>query len=596
MISLAKLSIRRPKAALAMWLTTAVVLTLIGLGVSSSLSPSVTVVKGTQSSRAQQLANAQFGPTQLVPILLEGPKAQLDRQGPRLVVALTKRPHTRVLSAWDAGTASAGLRPKPTAAMIVVSVDKSEKTVVQTDQPQIEHLVARKTSGGVKAYITGQPSLDRALKDASLNNLRQTELIAIGILFLLLLIGLRAPIAALIVAAVGALSMLSGFGEVALIGHVLKLDPVGVALGIDDRPRARHRIRAADPRPLPPRGAARRCASTRRRRPRPRVELQTTGKAVLVGGTAVVLALALVAVIGPSELMVSLGTGMLACAAFATGGAVVVMPAALVLLGRRIDAFSFPAPALLSRAWARLVGGGNWVTKHAVFAGFAATVLLAAIAVPAFALKSGPPDISQLPSNAKARIAFTEISRVMGPGWATPYNMIVVARGRPITNPALLASLESLQTQVAKNNTVVSVVGPGAINSTSTQLKTFGPQLAHSAKISDSSKKDLLTLINGLGQAGAGSQQLQSGLAQASSGAGQLHSGSGQAQTGAGLLHNGLAQAKSGSGTLAAGLNQALVRCAGAQERRRPGPDRVQPAAGGHQLGAGPGQPEHRRL
>ena len=83
---------------------------------------------------------------------------------------------------------------------------------------------------------------------------------------------------------------------------------------------------------------------------------------MLVGGTAVVLALALVAVIGPTELMVSLGTGVLACAAFATGGAVVVMPAALVLLGRRIEACRFPAPAFLQRAWARLVDGGDWVT------------------------------------------------------------------------------------------------------------------------------------------------------------------------------------------------------------------------------------------
>jgi RND superfamily putative drug exporter len=561
MISLAKLSIRRPKAAIVIWLTTALVLTLIGLGVSSSLSPSVTVVAGTQSSRAQQLANAQFGPTQLIPILLEGPKAQLDRQGPKLVVALTKRPHTRVLSAWDAGTASAGLRPKPTAAMIVVSVDRAEKTVVQTDQPQIEHLVSRQVSGNVTAFITGQPSLDRALKDASLTNLRRTELIAIGILFLLLLIGLRAPIAAAIVAAVGALSMLSGFGEVALLGHVMKLDPVGVALGsmtglalgvgfallILDR---FHREELPDG--VHPRDAV--TAATR--------ELETTGKAVLVGGTAVVLALALVAIIGPSQLMISLGTGMLACAAFATGGAVVVMPAALVLLGRRIDAFSFPAPAPLTRAWARLVGGGTWVTRHAVFAGFAATVLLAAVAVPAFALKSGPPDVSQLPSNAKARIAFQEITRVMGPGWATPYNVIVVASGRPITTPALLSSLERLQTQIARNNTVASVVGPGAINATSAQLQTFGPQIAHSAKISDQSKKDLLTLINGLGQAGSGSQQLQSGLAQASSGANLLHNGSGQAQSGAGQLHSGLAQAKAGSTTLASGLNQAL---AGAQ-------------------------------
>ena len=146
MIALARLSIRRPRAALAGWSLVALVLMLIGFGVSSTLSPSITVVPGTQSSRAQQLANARFGPSQLVPILLEGPRAALDRQGPGLVRALSKRPHTRVLSAWDAGTASAGLRPKPTAAMIVVSVDRSEKAAVQHDEPQIDGLVSHRIS------------------------------------------------------------------------------------------------------------------------------------------------------------------------------------------------------------------------------------------------------------------------------------------------------------------------------------------------------------------------------------------------------------------------------------------------------------------
>ena len=83
-----------------------------------------------------------------MPILLEGPKAQLDRQGPQLVAALAKRSHTRVLSAWDAGTASAGLRPKPTAAMIVVSVDRSEADAVKYDQPQIDKLSRRDHRAG----------------------------------------------------------------------------------------------------------------------------------------------------------------------------------------------------------------------------------------------------------------------------------------------------------------------------------------------------------------------------------------------------------------------------------------------------------------
>ena len=558
LISLAKLSIRHPKASLAVWLAIAVALSLIGLGVSKSLSPTITVAPGTESSRAQQLGNARFGSTQLVPILLEGPKRQLDRQGPRLVAALARRPYTRAMSAWDAGTAAATLRPKPTAAMIVLSVDRTEKDAVKYEQPQIDKIVAHQISGPVKAYITGQPSIDRAEKTASLSNLRRNEAIAVGILLLLLLIGLRAPIAALLVTAVGAISMLSGFGEVALLGHVFHLDPIGVGAGtmtglavgvgfallILDRFHreeyaAHGQLRAASD------------AATR--------ELETTGKAVLVGGTALVLALALVAVVGPTELMVSVGAGALTCAMFAIGGAVVVMPAALVLLGPKIDWLSFPAPALLARAWSRLVDGGNWVTRHAVYAGFAATVLLAALAVPAFALKTGPTDISQLPSHSKARIAFQEISRVMGPGWATPYNVIVASDNLPLTTPSTLARIGRFQVQIAKDKTVDSVTGPGAINPTAKQLATFGPQLRHSAAISDKSKKDLVQLINGLGQAGAGSAQLQSGLASAASGGSQLQSGGGQAQSGAGQLHTGLAQARAGSAKLSAGLNSALA-------------------------------------
>ncbi|HZO79226.1 MAG TPA: MMPL family transporter [Solirubrobacteraceae bacterium] len=556
MIRLAKRSIERPKTALAVWLAIAAVLSVIGFGVAKTLSPPISVVPGTQSSRAQRLANAKFGPTQLVPILLEGPRAQLNRQGPALVLALARRPHTRVLSAWDAGTASAGLRPQPTAAMIVVSVDRSEQNAVRYDQPQIENLVSQKITAPVKSYITGQPSIDRAERSASISTLRRDELLAVGIVFLLLLVGLRAPVAALAVTAVGGISMLSGFGLVALLGHVLTLDPVGVAAGtmtglalgvafallVLDRFR-REREVADDSAG----GAA--TAATR--------SLETTGRAVLVGGGAVVVALALVALIGPTQLMVSVGTGALVCAMFATGGAVVVMPAALVLLGRRIDALRFPAPTFLSRAWAAVVSGGNCVTRYAVFAGIAATALLAAIAVPAFALNSGPSDISQLPSSSKARIAFEEVSRVMGPGWATPYNVIVVANNRPLTTPALLSGLYRFQLRIAKDPTVDSVTGPGAINSTSKQLSTFGPQLKHSAKVSEQSKVGLLKLINGLGAAGTGSAEIQAGLAEAAAGASRLQGGSGQAQAGAGKLHTGSGQAQAGAGKLQAGSSQA---------------------------------------
>ena len=101
MIHLARLAIRRPLAALIIAGVVSLSLSLIGLGVASSLSPTITTVPGAESSRAQHLADAHFGPSVLVPILLEGPARQLNQQGPALVRALARRPDTRTLSAWD---------------------------------------------------------------------------------------------------------------------------------------------------------------------------------------------------------------------------------------------------------------------------------------------------------------------------------------------------------------------------------------------------------------------------------------------------------------------------------------------------------------
>src|SRR5689334_7503410 len=134
MLRLAQLSIRRPVAALMAWALVAGALALVGLGVSHSLSPSVTVVAGSESSRAQQLARDEFGPSVLVPILIEGPKNQLDRQGPRLVAALGARGDTRVMSAWSTGETGASLRSTGNAALIVAPVARTERAMVQTVQ------------------------------------------------------------------------------------------------------------------------------------------------------------------------------------------------------------------------------------------------------------------------------------------------------------------------------------------------------------------------------------------------------------------------------------------------------------------------------
>jgi RND superfamily putative drug exporter len=557
MLRLAHLSIRRPRAALLAWGSLTVLLSIIGLGVAHSLSPSIVVVSGTESSRAQQLATAHFGPTQLVPILLQGPAAQLDRQGPRLVRDLIKRPHTRALSAWDAGAASQGLRPSQSAAMIVVSVDRPEKDVVNQDQPQIERLVARDLASPVRASVTGQPSIDRALKDHALSDSLRAELIALAILFLLLLLALRTPLAAALVTLIGAGTVLSAFGLMALLGRVIDTDPIavalasmtGLALGVGyallilDRAHQQQRASTADP------SSTAKAVTT---------AVETTGRAVLFAGTGLILALLLATAIAPTTILTSLGIGVLLCSALAVGGAVVVMPAAITLFKGAVLDTGHTAPDAITRDWDRLLATGAWVRHRAVIAGALATAALLALSLPALSLNTGPPDVSQLPAGDHARQSFEQVARVMGPGWPTPYNLIVVDPHGPITTAATLAKLDGLQQELARDPRVASVAGPGGLSAETKPLGTLPGQLKESSKLLVGGKSDLQRLVNGLGQAGSGAKQLQNGLKSATSGAGELHSGSGSAQSGSAQLHAGLAAARSGSAQLSDGLKQAL--------------------------------------
>jgi len=226
---------------------------------------------------------------------------------------LVKRPYTRALSAWDAGTASAGLRPNANAAMIVVSVDRSEKDAVIYDQPQIAALVARDISSPVHAYVTGQPSIDKAIKDASISTTRRDELIALGILFLLLIIGLRAPLAAGLVTIVGAATVFAGFGVMSLVGKVTVTDPLslatasltGLALGVGFSLMILDRFHQEED--AHPRAAALAASEA----------VMTSGRTILLSGTGAVLALVLADIFGPTKVLGSLGTGAVLCALLA---------------------------------------------------------------------------------------------------------------------------------------------------------------------------------------------------------------------------------------------------------------------------------------
>src|SRR5262245_30473478 len=83
-----------------------VVLGFVGLGVEGHLRPTSLAIGGTSSARGEALARGHFGASSPFAVLLRGPAAAVDRQGPRLAAVLRREPGVTVISPWDPAPAA----------------------------------------------------------------------------------------------------------------------------------------------------------------------------------------------------------------------------------------------------------------------------------------------------------------------------------------------------------------------------------------------------------------------------------------------------------------------------------------------------------
>ena len=552
MIRISKLAIRYPWTALGIWLALVLGLGVLGSQIEHRFAPSILVAKGTESARAEKLANDRFGASVLTPVMLTGPAKQIDQQGPKLAAALRERSDTRVLSPWDGTPGSDVLRPQKTAATIVAAINRPEKEVIEKSLPQIDKAVSQTVKAPVVAHVTGQASIDRAIREQSLDQSRIAVLVAIPLMFLVLLALTRAPFAALAVTAFAASVLPVGYGLTAIAATVIRVDAVAVAgasmvglalaagFGLLMVSRFRDDLRVQWSDGLGITHAANEAAAG-------------AGRAILLAGTAIVVAMIVSTSLSMTEILNSIGVGATIMAFLAATAAVAVLPAGLRLFGRRVEVGTFGPAFAPARP-------GFVIPTVAAGLVLAPMLLLSA---PALSLSSGPPDAKLLPKSSQARQDYEAVARVMGAGWVSPFEIVVARNGSPITTRKFLARLSTFEKKTGKMTGVESVLGPGALLTNANELQGVPKGLNTAAKTAESSKKDLKKLIAGLRLATNGVAQLRGGLGDAASGAGQLHGGTGQAYSGSGQLKSGLSQANAGARQLKDGAAQAA---AGAKE------------------------------
>jgi len=121
---------------------------------------------GTQSARAAALDSAGFGPSESVPMLLEGPRAALDRQGPEPVASLRARWSTLSLGKQDV-RACGSPRRRPSGLSSSASPTR-RATSPEARLRSLQTVLRRHVHAPVHPRLSGSTALGTALTDKTL--------------------------------------------------------------------------------------------------------------------------------------------------------------------------------------------------------------------------------------------------------------------------------------------------------------------------------------------------------------------------------------------------------------------------------------------
>jgi len=531
------LTLRHPRAVLVVATLILAVLGIIGLSVENRLDPTTLDIPGTDSSHANALVAQHFGDSAPFVILLRGPAAALDRQGPELIRALRRDPKATTLSPWDRGDVSQ-LRPGPRRALILADFHVDVKTAVNETVGQVEDVIDEQIHPPVRATQTGYATISKAIQDESIASSEQGELLALPFLLLVLLLVFRSPVAAAIPLGFGAITVIASRGILHFFTSWFSIDAfaltvctmMGLALGVDYALLMVSRFREELAAGKDPHTAA---AITRR----------TAGRTTVFAGSTLLISMLVSIFVVPGPLLASLAGTVAMVVVLSVAVATLVGPALLVLVGPNINRWRIgSAPNGSSRL---MVAVGAALKRPALAAILIGGVVLL-LSAPAIALKTGPPSTQQLPQDSPARQDVELIAESASPGFEAPYQVVAASSEGPITDAKSLDALERWQRRIADIPGVQLVIGPAQISKRTKPLQELG-NAALSSDGDIGPVKQLGRLGRSLKVAAGGVEQLRGGISEASDGAGLLAQGSDRAAEGAQLIANGLSRATDGS-------------------------------------------------
>ncbi len=558
------------------WTLVVVVFGLVGRGVEDKVQPSLLFIPGTESQRWREARAGSFNESLIV--LLVGPRSQLDRQGPALVSELQRRPLTRAISPWSGDAKQLrALRPSPTQAVINVDLQIPRGGNINTAIGPMKDFIDARVRPPLRAHLAGIPSLGSEVNEASIKALHKGELIAAPLLILVLLLVFRSPIAAAVPLVIALGTVATGYGVISVILRYTDLDAVtlsaasmiGLALGVDYSLLIVTRFREG----LADGHAPKQAAS---------IAANTAGRTANFAGL-VLLAITIVAFfLSPGTILLSMALGMIVVTVLSMIGAIVVTPAAVSLLGHRVNKWQIGgAPSEGGGAISAIV---SRVTRRPALAAGLLAALLALVAAPVLALETTPADPRVLPKDSDGLAAFYALRKA---GFGPEIDVALVAPKGTLLAPARLAQTQRLERQLAKVGLVKAVTGPGVIADETVALRRAPAQIRKSKRQLKAADSELTArsreLVNAQRRARSESVELGRGLARAKrlldSGRTMLGATGGRIDDVERLVV-GLTVAQEGASQLSSGtttLSQQAARLAAALREVRKGVDALVP-------------------
>jgi uncharacterized membrane protein YdfJ with MMPL/SSD domain len=409
---IAHLAIAAPRRIIAVAALVMVAAGIFGIPVAKSLSASGFQDPTSESSKATQLLTDKFGQGDLqMLITLTAPDNVTIGAAPGvgidIVAHLTASRHVvNVTSAWTAPPAAArGLISRDGKSGLIVAGITGGESKAQDYAKALSDEVAHDRDG-VTVRSGGVAMVNAQITAQSQRDLLLMESIAIPFSFLVLVWVFGGLLAAALPIVVGGMAILGSmavlrmitFGTDVSIFALNLTTAMGLALAIDYTLLiiSRYRGELDD-------GADRNRALVR--------TMVTAGRTVLFSATTVALSTAAMTLF-PMHFLKSFAYAGVATVGFAAVAAVVVTPAAMVLLGDRLDSLDVrrlarrllhrPAPAhrpIEQQFWYRST---KLVMRRALPVGLAVVALLLMLGAPFLGVRWGFPDDRVLPTSASA--------------------------------------------------------------------------------------------------------------------------------------------------------------------------------------------------